>query len=101
MNTWKGIFIIVVTPFTETLELDEDSLRREVRFYIDAGAHGLVGPAYASEFATLSADERRRWLEIVIGEAGHYIPVVAATTSGHAIPAVALSQFAQHISATV
>lgn len=99
MNTWTGIFVIVVTPFTETLALDEDSLRREVRFCIDAGAHGLVGPANASEFATLSDDERRRWMEIVVGEAGHQVPVVAATTSGHALPAVALSQFAQRIGA--
>ena len=57
---WKGIFVIVVTPFTDGHELDEVGLRRVVRFSIEAGAHGLVGPANASEFATLSDDERRR-----------------------------------------
>lgn len=99
MSNWKGIFVIVVTPFTNSFELDEASLRREVRFCIDAGAHGLVGPANASEFATLSDDERKRWMEIVIGEAGRQIPVVAATTSGHAVPAVTLSRFAQRAGA--
>jgi dihydrodipicolinate synthase/N-acetylneuraminate lyase len=96
---WRGIFVIVVTPFTESLELDEESLRREVRFCIEAGATGLVGPANASEFPTLSDDERKRWMEIVIHEAGGQIPVVAATTSGHALPAVELSLFAQRIGA--
>ena len=96
---WRGIFVIVVTPFTESLELDEASLRREVRFCIEAGATGLVGPANASEFPTLSDDERKRWMEIVIHEAGGQIPVVAATTSGHALPAVELSLFAQRIGA--
>jgi len=96
---WRGIFVIVVTPFTEGYELDEASLRKEVRFCIEAGAHGLVGPANASEFTTLSDDERRRWLEIVVAEAGGQIPVVAATTAGHALPAVALSRYAQQIGA--
>src|SRR5689334_24171714 len=96
---WRGIFVIVVTPFTEGYELDEASLRKEVRFCIEAGAHGLVGPANASEFTTLSDDERRRWLEIVVAEAGGQIPVVAAATAGHALPAVALSRYAQQIGA--
>lgn len=96
---WRGIFVIVVTPFSEGYELDEASLRKEVRFCIEAGAHGLVGPANASEFATLSDDERKRWIEIVVSEAGQQIPVIATTTSGHAIPAVALSRYAQEVGA--
>lgn len=99
MAPWRGMFVIVVTPFTDSYELDEDSLRREVRFCIDAGAHGLVGPANAGEFATLSDDERRRWIEIVVDEAAGRVPVVAATTSGHTVPAVALSRFAEQAGA--
>jgi dihydrodipicolinate synthase/N-acetylneuraminate lyase len=99
MHAWRGMFVIVVTPFTDSYELDEASLRREVRFCIDAGAHGLVGPANAGEFATLSDDERRRWIEVVLDETAGRLPVVAATTSGHAVPAVALSRFAQELGA--
>lgn len=98
-SPWRGIFVILVTPFTESFELDEASLRKQVRFCIDAGAHGLVGPANASEFATLSDDERKRWLDIVVGETAGAVPVVAATTSGHALPAVELSRYAQQIGA--
>jgi hypothetical protein len=28
---WRGIYVIVVTPFTNTYELDEASLRKEIR----------------------------------------------------------------------
>ncbi len=98
-TAWRGIFVIVVTPFTSSYELDEESLRREVRFCLEAGAHGLVGPANASEFPTLADDERKRWLEIVISETGGQVPVVAATTAGHALPAVALSRWAQQAGA--
>ena len=100
ISTWRGIFVIVVTPFTTAYEIDEESLRRQVRFCIEAGAHGLVGPANASEFPTLSDDERKRWIEIVVSEAAGQIPVVAATTSGHTLPAVALSKFAQQVGAS-
>ena len=92
---WRGIFVIVVTPFTDGYELDEASLRKQIRFCIEAGAHGLVGPANASEFATLSDDERKRWIDIVVSETSGQIPVIAATTSGHALPAITLSQYAQ------
>lgn len=96
---WRGIFVIVVTPFTDSYALDEESLRRQVRFCIEAGAHGLVGPANASEFPTLSDDERKRWIEIVVQETAGQVPVVAATTHGHALPAAELSRFAQQTGA--
>lgn len=96
---WKGIFVIIVTPFTESYALDEASLRKQIHFCIEAGAAGLVGPANAGEFATLSDDERKRWLEIVIHEAGGQIPVVATTTHGHFVPAVELSKWAQNAGA--
>lgn len=98
-HPWRGIFVIVVTPFSEGYELDEVSLRRQVRFCIEAGAHGLVGPANASEFSTLSDDERKRWIEIVCSEAKGQIPIVATTTAGHILPAVELSRFAQAVGA--
>ncbi|MFH1570437.1 MAG: dihydrodipicolinate synthase family protein, partial [Gemmatimonadota bacterium] len=63
---WRGIIPIVVTPFTAAGELDEESLEAQVRFCIEAGAAGLAGPANASEYLTLSDDERRRWLEVVL-----------------------------------
>ncbi len=98
-HPWRGIFVIVITPFTSDYALDEASLRKQVRFCIEAGAHGLVGPANASEFSTLSDDERKRWIEIVVGEAKGQIPVVATTTAGHLLPAVELSRFAQAVGA--
>jgi dihydrodipicolinate synthase/N-acetylneuraminate lyase len=100
LAVWRGIFPIVITPFTEGYELDETGLRKVVHFCISAGAKGLVGPANASEFSTLSDEERKRWVEIVVHEAGGQVPVVAATTCGHALPAVSLSRHAQMVGAS-
>ena len=46
---FRGVFVIVVTPFDEKGRLDEESLRAVVDFCIEAGVHGLVTPANASE----------------------------------------------------
>jgi dihydrodipicolinate synthase/N-acetylneuraminate lyase len=56
---WRGIFVIVVTPFTENYELDEASLRKEIRFCIEAGAHGLVGPTMNGSGGSKSSYPRR------------------------------------------
>jgi len=98
-ENWHGIWPIIITPFTQTGALDEEGLAKVVRFCIEAGAGGLVGPANASEFSTLSDDERRRWLEIVVEAAQGEVPVMASITSGHEIPAVALGRFAQALGA--
>jgi 4-hydroxy-tetrahydrodipicolinate synthase len=44
----RGIYPILVTPFDDQERIDEDSLRNEVDFVIDAGVHG-VGLALGSE----------------------------------------------------
>ena len=98
-ETWRGIMPIVVTPFTDSYALDEAALQDLVAFSIEAGATGLVGPANASEFSTLSDEERRRWIEIVVAAAAGRVPIVASVTSGHAVPAVVLAQFAQAVGA--
>ena len=89
----------MVTPFTTDGALDEVGLRSTVRFCVRAGARGLVGPANASEFTTLSDDERRRWLEIVVNEASGEIPVIASVTAGHPRLALALGEHAGEMGA--
>lgn len=96
---WRGIFSILITPFADDLSLDEEGLRRQVNFCLAAGAAGIVGPANASEWATLSDDERRRWIRIVVEQTAGRVPVVAAVTSGHALAAAELARYAQQVGA--
>ncbi|MBI3971522.1 MAG: dihydrodipicolinate synthase family protein [Chloroflexi bacterium] len=73
---WRGIFTIPVTPFTEDAELDLDSLRSELDFCVEVGAAGIVHPVMASEFFTLTDDERRRMMPVVTRQVNGRIPVV-------------------------
>ena len=85
-NKFRGVYVILVTPFYKDGSIDEESLRSVVNFSIDAGAHGLVVPANVSEFFALSDEERLLVSRIVCEQANGRIPVVLAANgvSAHA-----------------
>ncbi|MCC6363610.1 MAG: dihydrodipicolinate synthase family protein [Bryobacterales bacterium] len=61
----RGIFIIMATPFTESGSVDYEDLRREVDFLTNCGVHGMVWPQLASEYTTLSREERLRGMKVL------------------------------------
>src|SRR5579875_949861 len=98
-QSWRGVFTIPCTPFTETGILDLDSLRREVAFCLDAGAHGIVAPVNASEFWTLSDEERKIVAQVIVEVTDRRVPTVIGVT-GASIPiAVAFAKHAEEIGA--
>jgi dihydrodipicolinate synthase/N-acetylneuraminate lyase len=98
-SSFRGVFTIPCTPFTETGALDEESLQREVEFCIRAGAHGIVAPVNASEFTSLSDDERRRVVEIVVTGVAGRAPVVAGVSGVSAEVAVLFARHAADVGA--
>ena len=62
----EGIFPIMQTPFTEAGALDTDTLAREVQFLDHVGAQGMVWPQMASEYGSLSYEERIAGAEAIV-----------------------------------
>jgi len=77
----RGIFPVLQTPLDANGELDVEGLRREVRFCIEAGAHGLVYPALGSELQYLSDRERQQLVEVVVAEAHGQVPVIVGVSA--------------------
>lgn len=98
-KSYRGIYVIVTTPFTETFEIDEDSLRATLKFCFDAGVHGVVAPANASEVGYLTDAERRRVAEIVVSEARGKAKAVVGISSNHYRQAAAFAAHAAEIGA--
>jgi 4-hydroxy-tetrahydrodipicolinate synthase len=59
----------LITPFTNSGALDEAAVKRLARRQVDAGIHILVPCGTTGETPTLSGDEKRRVVEIVVEEA--------------------------------
>ena len=74
---FTGVGTAIVTPFTPTLILDEDGVRRLARRQIDEGVHFLVPCGTTGESPTLSEEERTRIVQICVEEARGKVPVLA------------------------
>lgn len=53
------------TPFTDDNQLDEKALARELKL-VTRGSGGMHGPAGHSEFASLTFDEWKAWITVLI-----------------------------------
>lgn len=73
---FAGIYQILHTPFTDAGEIDWESFGAQIDFCLKAGIHGLVTPAMASEFFTLSDAERCQVVEYVLRTANRRVPVL-------------------------
>src|SRR5918997_592175 len=76
-TNFTGCGTALVTPFEVSGRVDEAGVKRLARRQIDAGIHFLVPCGTTGETPTLSADERRRVVELVVDEAAGKVPVVA------------------------
>lgn len=68
-SEFTGLGTALVTPFTAAGTVDEAAVARLARRQVDTGVHFLVPCGTTGETPTLSADERRRIVEIVAREA--------------------------------
>jgi 4-hydroxy-tetrahydrodipicolinate synthase len=92
-RTFQGSLVAMVTPFHEG-RVDEDKLRELVDFHVAHGTDGLVPCGTTGESPTLTHEEHRRVVEIVIQQARGRIPVVAGTGSNSTAEAIELTQHA-------
>lgn len=73
-----GIWPVMLTPFTDDNQIDEEGLRNLVEFYIASGVDGLFAACQSSEIFYLNKEERLRITEITVQTANHRVPVIAS-----------------------
>src|SRR5438874_13500155 len=96
----SGCGTAMVTPFAANGSIDEDALRRLVDWQIAEGIHFLVPCGSTGEAATMSVDEHRRAVEVVVEQARGRVPVVAGAGSNDTQKAIALSATMRDVGAT-
>ncbi|WP_439593459.1 dihydrodipicolinate synthase family protein [Microbacterium sp.] len=91
---WAGYFPAVVTPFTETGELDTDTLHALIEQYADRGMHGVVVNGTCGEWFSQSVDERAAVAETAVAAAAGRMRVLVGCTSNTARNVEALAAHA-------
>ena len=77
----KGVYLIAVTPFTDSGALDLASTDRMVDFYLERGATGLTILGILGEATKLAADESRTFVKQVLARVNGRVPVVVGASS--------------------
>lgn len=87
----KGLSINLLTPFTETNEIDFESIERQIEVYIANGAKSLILGRPFGEFLTMNDDEIIDVAEFVVKKVDKRVPVVAQTGFNDTIRSIKLS----------
>jgi 4-hydroxy-tetrahydrodipicolinate synthase len=91
---FSGSLVAMVTPFRNG-SVDEAKIRELVEFHVVNGTDALVPCGTTGESPTLSHDEHKRVVEIVVHAAAGRVPVVAGTGSNSTAEAIDLTRHAE------
>jgi len=81
MTKMQGVYTAIVTPFNSLNQLDEEGLRRNLRFQLDCGIDGIVALGTTGECPTLTKTEKERIVQICIEEIKGKVPLIVGTGS--------------------
>ncbi|GAA5088542.1 dihydrodipicolinate synthase family protein [Microbacterium yannicii] len=82
MTETPGVWPVVLTPFTDTDEVDYAALGSYVDWLIDNGADGLFAVALSGEMYELDPAERVEVARCVVERAAGRVPVAASVVGG-------------------
>ena len=95
---FQGSYVALITPFRNG-QIDEEALRRIVNWHIAEGTHGIVAMGTTGESATVSQEEHKRVVSIVVQEVAKRIPVIAGAGSNNPVEALEYAKHAEKIGA--
>jgi len=95
-----GCGTALVTPFNTDTSLDEGALCALVDWQIEQGIHFLVPCGSTGEAATMTLDEHRRTVEVVVTQAKGRVAIVAGAGSNDTMKAIELSKAMRDVGAT-
>src|SRR5436853_7559069 len=93
-TTFQGSIVAMVTPFRNGT-IDESKVKELVELHVKQGTDAIVPCGTTGESPTLSHDEHRRMVELVVAAAAGRIPVIAGTGSNSTTEATDLTKHAQ------
>lgn len=98
-----GVVNIQLTPFKSATEIDEEALRDNTRFMIEGGivtGQGVqvIGGSNGEGFS-LSDEEYKQLIDIVIDEAAGRVPIVVGCLRSATEPVIKLAQYAERAGA--
>ena len=95
----KGSITALVTPMTQTGEVDYPALEKLIDWQIQEGTDALVAVGTTGEAATLSMEEHCKVIEFFVQKVAGRVPVIAGTGANNTAEAIELTSFAKKVGA--
>jgi len=95
LGRFDGVYVALVTPFTEDHEVDYKRLTELCEWLIQEGIDGLVPSGSLGEYATMTGEERAKVINTVIAAAKGRVPVVVGSAAPSTRQAVEWVQFSK------
>jgi 4-hydroxy-tetrahydrodipicolinate synthase len=92
----KGTTVAMVTPFTKDDEIDEAGMRENINYLIDSGVDGLLAAGTTGESATITHDEQRKMIDILVDEVNGKVKAIAGAGSNSSKEALGLVKYAEN-----
>lgn len=94
MNTLKGIIPALLTPFDSQGNVHTETIRRLIRYQLDAGVRGFFVNGSTGEGLLMNVEERQLVLETALDAVAGQVPVIAHVGAMSTRDAVALARHA-------
>jgi len=93
----KGIIPAMVTPLDDQGHINEGALRKLTNHLIDGGVHGLFPVGSQGEFFSLTFEQKKEAIRIVVDETRNQVPVYAGTGAVTTREAIETTKMAQDL----
>ncbi|MBV1767980.1 MAG: 4-hydroxy-tetrahydrodipicolinate synthase, partial [Methanobacterium sp.] len=95
----EGTTVAMVTPFTSDDEVDEPGMRENINYLIENGVDGILTAGTTGESATITHDEQRKMIDILVDEVNGRVNTIAGAGSNSSKEALSLVKYAENAGA--
>jgi len=91
----EGTIVAMVTPYTKSDKIDDEGIRENINYLIDKGVNGILAAGTTGESATVSHDEHRKLVDILIDEVNGRVITIAGAGSNSSKESLGLVKHAE------
>jgi 4-hydroxy-tetrahydrodipicolinate synthase len=95
----EGTTVAMVTPFNSEDGVDEAGMRENINYLIERGVEGVLAAGTTGESATITHDEQRKMMEIMVEEVNGRVKSIAGAGSNSSKEALDLVKYAENVGA--
>ncbi|HOI39608.1 MAG TPA: 4-hydroxy-tetrahydrodipicolinate synthase [Methanobacterium sp.] len=95
----EGTTVAMVTPFTTEDKVDEEGMRENMNYLLERGVNGLLAAGTTGESATITHQEQKKMMEILVDEVKGKVAAVAGAGSNSSKEALGLVKHAEDVGA--